>query len=176
MRPSPCRPPKPPKPEGVLLPRIVACEKRTLPRMCSSIRLHPIPECACGCMNLHQLCWDGSQIRWQERYDACQRRNLCLTIPVRARLCDNCGKTYSAHGELEANIALPPRFDCAPYHTLFIQPQVRLLCAHPTCERDVFDVEVCILLEVYLLHLQPCLSHPCRPSCPDLPLYPPPMC
>ena len=176
MRPSPCRPPKPPQPEGVLLPRIVAHEKRTLPRVCTSIHLEPIPECACGCLNLRQLHCSGSQPHWREKYDACHGRTLCLSIPVCARLFDSCGRAYTAYGELEAEITLPPRFDCAADRMLFIQPQVHLLCAQPTCQHDVFDVEVCIALDLYLLHLQPCLSRPCRPSCPDLPLYPPPMC
>lgn len=175
--PRPCPPPKPPQHQGVLLPSIVAHERLPLSKICTELCLHPLPECTCGNLCLTTLWADSCQVEKRCCHtDACGHPHVHLTIPVQAQLCDHCQRCTAAYGEIETEAALPYRFSHVDGCTLFIQPHVQLLCAENTCERNVFKVQLSIVLDVYLLRLEPCLHRPCRPSCPQLPLYPPPMC
>ena len=173
--PRPCPPPKPPQHQGVLLPSIIAHERLPLSRICTELRLHPLPECVQLC--LKALWADSCQVQKRCcRTDACGNPRVKIAIPVQVQLCDLCGRMYAAYGEVETEVALPHRFSRMDGCTLFIQPYVQLLRSENTCEREVFSVQLSVVLDVYLLRLEPCLSHSCRPACPQLPLYPPPMC
>ena len=175
--PGPCCPPRPVQHEGVLLPSIVAHERLPLPKVCTNLKLCPMPECACGELCLQALWADSCQVqkKYATQCDMCGNPRVQLCIPVQAQLADRCGRTYAACGEVETEAVLPYRFSRRDGCMLFIQPHVQLLCAENTCERDVFRVQLSIVLDVYLLRLEPCMSRPCRPACPQLPLYPPPM-
>ena len=158
----------PPAMEGVLLPRIISHERLHPAPVCTALRLCTVPEC--GRWRLVSLHACGPQPKWE-----CTDGRLYVTIPVCAQLCDECGRQSTASGEIRVESCIPRACMERPCHALFIQPQVQLLCAQSTCDRSVFDVQACVTLDLYLLKLEPCMHQSCRPACPQLPLYPPPM-
>lgn len=173
--PHACPPPKPPCPDGVLLPRIIAQEKRSISRLCTELCLSPPTGCSCASLVLHSLHASPTQPAWSVRDESCARPKLCISIPVCAKLRDHCGACHPASGMIEVETPLPHHFHCLHEHQLFIQPRLRLLCAEPACAPNCFAVQVSLTLEMYLLSLQPCMMHPPKAACPPLPLYPPPM-
>ena len=148
--------------------RIVACEKRSIPCLCTE---WCFDGCTAGCIQQVSVsgapCWtmeNGGLIR--------------LTLPVSVRLCDSCGRCFTQSASVDVQTDLPHSFLCAmddPRNTLLILPCVRLLraeCASAGC----FRVQLCISLDLYLLRYEAlCCGHP-KPQCPQLPLYPQPVC
>ena len=173
--PHACPPPKPPCPEGVLLPRIIAHETRRISRLCTELRLALPAGCAHASLHLCSLHASSAQPQWQVCEDPCGAGKLHIAIPVCAKLRDPCGMSHCASGVIEVETPLPRSFECLYEHTLFIQPQIRLLCAEKTCEPDTFSVQIALSIDLYLLSLKPCMMRPPKPACPQLPLYPPPM-
>lgn len=170
-----CPPPKPPCPEGVLLPRIIAHEKRSISCLCADLCLSLPKGCTGDALHLCSVHASSSHPEWKVHEDLCGAGKLHIAIPVCARLRDACGVSHSASGMIEVETPLPRSFGDLCQHTLFIQPHIRLLCAEKACAAGLFSVQLALSLDLYLLSLQPCMMHPPKPACPQLPLYPPPM-
>ena len=184
-RPCPCpppcpRPPKKVKAEGVLLQKIITCEKRNIPRLCTELTLEGLPCCATPPFTLMMVQQSGAQPWWTPLDSQGPNARLCLRIciPVCCQVCDACGKMYNATSvvEVEASLRPPcPASECWR-HSIFVVPCVRL-CMAECCSQDcTFQVQLQISLEIYLLRPEPCMMHKPEPACPDLPLYPQPVC
>lgn len=179
--PKPCCPPlKPPKPaktEGVLLQKIIACERRSVPCLCTELTLEGL--CAQPPLTLVKVQQSGAQPWWTPLNSAHHQGQLpiCVSIPVCAQVCDACGQTHHATSTVRVETFLRAICSCDELarNTLLISPCVRLVCAEPCCDGCIFKVQLCIELEIYLLRPEPFKIRCPESSCPDLPLYPPPI-
>ena len=175
-----CPPPKPPKPmktEGVLLQKIIACERRTIPCLCTELTLEGL--CAQPPLTLTRVQQSGAQPWWSPLHSPHNQGQLpiCVSIPVCAQVCDCCGQTHhaSATVSVETFLRAVCSFEELARNTLLIVPCVRLICAEPCSDGCVFKVQLRIDLEIYLLRPEPFKIRCPESSCPDLPLYPPPI-
>lgn len=167
MRPHP-----PPKPQGVLLPRILAHEKRSIQQLCTDLCFCDLP--GVPPLTLGALRWTGAQPLCTSACDLCGNPVLRISIPLCAELCDSCGRRHTACTSID--VETPVRHACSTEcGTWFVQPCIALICADRLPDDSCFRVQLRISLEIYLLRLEPCAMPPCRPPCPDLPLYPPPI-
>ncbi len=175
--PCPSRP-RPPRTQGVLLSRIVCSERRLFPALCVKLCPEGLPPCAQPPYELLMVQQSGAQPYWTPLDTPAHDSRMCIKvmIPVCCQIRDDCGQCYAARAEVPVEARLNPGFarcDCWRYQFVFA-PCVRLRCA-PACSRDgCFEVELEISLEIYVTQLAPCAARPSEPSCPDLPLYPPP--
>lgn len=176
--PKPAGPCKPEKHESVLLPKIVCCERRNIPRHCTELALEGIPCHASAPYRLCGLRQSGAQPWWRP-LDAGgnhQRMRIAVCIPVCAEIKDSCGRCYHASGVVEVEVSVGAR--CMPCdgwkQQLFIVPALRLLKGEECSEDACFRVEVEVQLEIYLLKPEACMVKKGEPPCPDVPLYPRP--
>ncbi|MDD3335547.1 MAG: hypothetical protein PHI98_08510 [Eubacteriales bacterium] len=202
-KPRPCLPPKtmpcdhhcpPPKPrpeegcrckpvrprmESVLLQKIIACERRVIPNLCTALKLEGLPCCAEPPFTLLMVQQSGAQPWWTplESHGPDTRLHLRVCIPVCCQVRDCRGKLYEATSMVEAEISLKPACPISECwkNSIFVVPCVRLLCAECCSEDETFEVRLEVKLEVYLLRPEPCMMHKPEPPCPDLPLYPQPV-
>lgn len=164
-------PPRPPMEGGVLLPKIVARERIDLPCFPAELCLSDLP---CGARPPYRLQWVRA-CGQTAVLPGCRPDVLILRIPLTVQFCDACGKAYTAAASVEAQICAPRCVQHGCHHLLWASPEVRLLesaCADGSC----FCTTLSIGGDVYLLHMEPCMTRAPRPACPQLPLYPPPMC
>ncbi len=175
-RPS-CPPPKPMRTEGVLLQKIIACERRSVPCLCTELTLEEL--CAQPPLTLVKVQQSGAQPWWSPLNSAHNQGQLsiCVSIPVCAQVCDCRGQLHHASATVNVETYLRAVCSCNELarNTLLIVPCVRLVCADPCPEGCTFKVQLCIELEIYLLRPEPFKIHCSEPACPDLPLYPPPV-
>lgn len=172
--PPPCScPPKPPAYEGVLLPKILASEHCSLPRLSTELCLSGLPDCLRDPLRISCVQASGALPSWTQLPDSCGRTRLRVSIPVVVQVCDACGASYPATAVVEAETCLPPGF--GRHGFLFIVPSVQLLCAENAQPCRRFPVQLCVTLDLYLLRFEPSLLRPQKPACPPLPLYPPPI-
>lgn len=166
------------KHESVLLPKIVACERRNIPRLCTEVELEGIPCCAEPPYRLCGLRQSGAQPWWRplDAGGSHQRMRIAVCIPVCAEITDSCGKCYHAAGVVQAEVSVGAH--CMPCdgwkQQLFIVPALRLLKGENSSADACFRVEVEVQLEIYLLKPEACMVKKSEPSCPDRPLYPKP--
>lgn len=167
----PCYPPRPPRPapaHGYLIQRIIACEKRSIPCLCTEWCLDG---CSANC--IQQVSASGTP-EWIVE-NGCTLR---LKMPVNVRLCDPCGHCSMHCASVDVQTDLPRSFLCGmedTRNTLLILPRVQLIQAECTC-CGCFRVQLRIALEIYLLRYETIHGGQPKPACPQLPLYPPPMC
>lgn len=172
--------PAKPKCDSVLLQKIVCCEKRTIPRLCTRIVPEGLPECACPPYTLTGLSQSGAQPWWRplESHGPDVRSHICVSIPVCCRICDGEGRSFHTSAVVEAEVSY--RQPCHPADSwrssVFIVPCVRMTGGDTCSEDGSFCVELEIHLEIYLLRPEPCAMHRPEPPCPELPLYPEPVC
>lgn len=174
------RPPGPvpcPQPSGVLLNRIVACEKRVIPRLCTVLDAFGLPECVQP-VRLQSIFPANDPPAWTilGECDPCGRIPMCVSIPLRLLLADSCGRTYPASAMLDVETWLPRAFADSWDCRMQILPSVQLLCRECMSCDTRFEVQLHVTLDLYLLRPEVFHMKPPRPSCPDLPLYPPPIC
>ncbi|MBR6571883.1 MAG: hypothetical protein IKK75_15660, partial [Clostridia bacterium] len=103
---------------------------------------------------------------------------LRISVPVSVRLCDPCGHCFTRSASVDAETALPHSFLCGmedARNTLLILPCVQLIHAEHTCGGS-FRVKLAVSLDLYLLRYEAVCSGQPKPPCPQLPLYPPPIC
>lgn len=168
--PAPCRPhpPRPAPPAGYLIQRIIACEKRSDPCLC-------VQWCFEGCASgsIRSVCHSGAPCHTET--DGCGVR---ITIPLNVCLCDPCGHARTLPANAEMNADLPPSFLrglTEPGHTLLILPCVRLLHAEAS-SCSCFCAKLAVSMDLYLLRYETFCGGTPPPPCPQLPLYPPPIC
>ena len=136
------------------------------------VQLAVFPElCLCGvpegsCARIRGVSYSGLPVQLSQA-NGCVR----ASIPLQVQLCDSCGRCFSACAETQVEIRLP----CCCMHRpgqLFLVPEVRLLCAEPRCG-GCFQAKLQIVLNLYVLSCE--IMGRCKPACPQLPLYPPPI-
>ena len=166
-----CHMPKPPHPapaQGYLMQKIIACEKRSLPCLCTE---WCFDSCVSGC--IQQVSASGTP-SWRLENGAALR----ITIPVHVRLCDPCGHCRTCPASIEVETCLPHSFLYGmedARNTLLILPCVQLIGAENTCS-GCFRVKLAVSLEICLLRYETLCCASMKPPCPQLPLYPPPIC
>ena len=161
-------PPRPAPPQGFLIQKIIACEKRSIPCLCAE---WCFDACGTGCIQSVSAC--GTPCWTVE--NGCTLR---VSIPLSVRLCDSCGRCFSKSASLDVETDLPHHFVCQleePRNTLLILPCVRLVHAECSCN-GCFRVQLAVSLDLFLLRYETCQLGGCKPQCPQLPLYPPPVC
>ena len=168
-RPPHPRPPHPPRSEqGYLLQKIIACEKRSVPCLqtewrfdcCDANTIQSVTACGTPAWTLENGC------------------TLRVSLPVSVRACDACGRCCARPAAVDVETDLPDHLLCGmndPRNTLFILPCIRLIRADCACG-GCFRVQMHISLEICLLRYEICRCGTSKPECPQLPLYPPPMC
>lgn len=172
--PLPPMKPSKPKCESVLLQKIVCCEKRHIPQLCTRLELEGL--CACPPYRLLSVQPSGAQPWWSplESHGPDARHHIKVFIPVCCQVCDGEGHPHTATTVVEAEVSYRPccpPSDCS-HANLFIVPWVRLTGGDVCSEEAVFCVQLEVSLEIYLLRPQPCAMHRPEPACPELPLYP----
>ena len=180
QRRPPRRPkPNPAPPKSVLLPRILCNERRSFSSLCVRLTLPDLPCDARPPYQLLMVQQSGAPPWWTPLENKGSRRQLCVRvfIPVCAQVRDGCGAYHHATSVVEVDTHLSPACPLSECwrHSLVIAPCVRL-CQSPVCsEERCFDVRLEVSLDMYLTRPEPFSVRSCAPSCPDLPLYPPPM-
>jgi len=168
--PRPPTPPKSPPGEGVLLPKIIASDRRTLPNLHTNLQVSGLN--GCGPWQLTGVL-PGGQPTW--RWDCCQQGQIHLSIPLLAQISDGSGCTRTAAAELEVQTCfICPQTDWWRCQ-LVILPCVRLACSPVCSHNSCFDTVFHVTLDLYLICLKPHFTGGCAPACPPLPLYPPPI-
>ncbi len=163
----PCYPPKPPaKPEGMLYPHIVSCEKRTIPCFQTTLRVNADP-CWPTPLRFSSLSPAFSQptLALSGEMDACGHLPVVVNLPLCLTLSDACGRMHALHTCIDIPTWLSRA--CHWRQSLITIPTVQLLQCAPAC--GCFEVTLHITLEFCLLQFG------CAPACPNLPLYPPPI-
>ncbi len=171
-QPTICRPQKPHS-ESVLLQKIICCERRNIPQLCTRLALDGLPACARPPYRLMAVQQSGAQPWWTplDHQGPDVRQHIRICIPVCCQVCDCEGKMYHATAVVEAEVSyrMPTEnWRCS----LFIVPSVRLCGGDVCAEEACFCVKLEICLELYLLRPEPCAMHRPEPPCPELPLYP----
>ena len=160
--------PHPPAPHpGYLLQKIIAHDSIVIPAHCAELCLND-----CTLTTLQSLCASGAAVC------AMRADRLHLSVPVSVCACDACGRCRTLNTALHVDTALTHKLACIhpDARTMLLAiPCIRLLRADAACG-GCFRVRVQIQLEIYLLQCENLCSAPCRPACPQLPLYPPPIC
>lgn len=171
---TPCKPPKPAPAAGFLLPKITASGRTWQRRCCTELQVDELPCCAkppfalCGVSPCGEPAWEPLP----------GGRPLCysITVPVLCQVRDACGCVHSGRGAITVEVCLTPNCPAAECwrSCMMVLPCVRLVCAecsHSAC----FTAQLEVLVEAYLLRWEPCMTgQPCKPRCPELPLYPQP--
>ena len=166
-RPPHPRPPRPAPPQGYLMQKIVACERRTLSCVCAEWCFDD------GCQSTVQSVFPSGTPEWTLE-NSC---TLHISLPVCVQLCDGY-RCYARRESLAVETTLPQHFLCSmndPRTGLMILPCIRLLRAEPVCG-GCFRVQLQVALEICLLRYETIHCGSCQPECPQLPLYPPPIC
>ena len=169
MRPAPCT--------GVLLDRIISSEKRVIPRLCTVLEAFGLPDCAPPLRLVRIVPAEGIP-SWTVTGDPdpCGRVPVCVSIPVRMILCDSCGRTHSATAVIDVQTWIPCAMTESWGCRLHIVPAIQLLCRECLSCDAHFEVQLHITLDFYLLRPEAVYPGRPAPACPDLPLYPPPIC
>ena len=102
-----------------------------------------------------------------------------MNIPVVCQVQAACGQVLRGESVLTTDVALPIRCVQAECwrNQMMVLPCVRLIdggapvCADD-CRPPVFDCTIELLVEAYMTRWEACGSP--APTCPDLPLFPPP--
>ena len=157
-------PPQPhPSCDGWLMQKVIARETITIPCHCDRLCLHT------ACRQIQSVHYSGLPVQITAGENGCVR----ISIPLSVQLCDPCGRLLSVPAQTETDVSLPRSFQCQNRQScqLVIFPCVRLLCAEESC--GCFAVQLQIVLEMFLVCHELCGR--CKPACPQLPLYPPPI-
>lgn len=144
--------------------KVIACDRQVIPCHEAELCLCGMPEG--GWAKIQSVSYSGLPVQLSQA-SGC----VHASIPLHVQLCDSCGRCFSACAETTVEIRPPCCMHARPGQ-LFIVPEVRLLCAQDRCG-GCFHVKLQILLNLYVLSCE--IMGRCKPSCPQLPLYPPPI-
>ena len=160
----------------ILLPRVIA-QGRTWQRcMPTDLHLEDLPPCLPQPVTLihAHVSGDATWLKMPCTHPRQMMLNVC--IPLACTLQDCCGQCHTCCAQIEYPLCLDltcPESECWRSHaTVF--PQVRLVCS-ACCDGCGCHAQLELLLEGYLLRWEKFASSlPCKPTCPQLPLYPQP--
>ncbi len=185
--PPPCPPPKPPCPPKdhgcremtqILLPKVICSGREWQRRLCTTLEVNGLPDCAKPPYQLVSVQQSGAQPWWEPA--KCTSNNgqamYHVYIPVTACIvdCSGCEFFGTAVVEMDACLHLKCRpSECWRYN-LIVVPCVRLACGTVYSDTSCFDVELEVVLELYLIQWIPYPDKPCNPGRRELPLYPQP--
>lgn len=158
-------PPKPLPAQGYLLQKIIASERRELPCVCTQL----CPS-ACHAGTLKSVSASGAAV-----CTVCDGTTLNAVVPLCFVICDACGRLSRHTSSVEVQTPRPCRWPDEPGAALLALPCVQLLCAEPSAS-GCFHAQLHITLDLYLLRWELCGCLPPKPVCPQLPLYPRPLC
>ena len=164
--PRPPAPPKSPPPQGVLLPTILAGDRRILSGWRTTLSVNGL--CGCGPWRLTGVL-PGGAVQWR----ACAPRRVKLTIPLLVLACDPCGAAQTGTAVLEVETCLACSLSDPWCAQLVILPCVQLACAQECQGSCCFEAVFHITLDFFWVRPQPHHTGGC--ACPPLPLYPPPI-
>ena len=173
--PKPPMKPIKPKCESILLQKIVSCEKRHIPQLCTRLELSNLSGRAP--YRLLSVQQSGAQPWWTpvDNHAPDTRQHIRLSIPVCCQVCDSEGRTHSASAVVEVEVSYRAGGTDNGRNSLFIVPCVRLTGGDVCSDTGCFCVQLEVSVELYLLRPEPCTMHHPEPVCPELPLYPMPM-
>ncbi len=171
-----CKPGRPAPTPSVLLPRILASGRECLRRSCVNLQVEGLPCCVRPPFALVSVspagepawapCGEGRALRFQ------------VEIPLLCQVRDGCGSLHQGRSAISTQVCLRPGCPAPECWRASLQvlPCVRLICAE--CSQTAcFAAQLEVLVEAYMLRWEPCATGiPCKPPCPELPLYPPPCC
>jgi len=174
MKHPSCRCDHQPPMQGILLPKIIASGREWQRRCCVKLQVEDLPRCAkpplalCSVSPCGEPTWEplggGRSLRFRVR------------IPLLCQVRDACGCLHSGRAAISVEVCLTPACPVAECwrSNLMVLPCVRLVCAE--CSQDCcFTAQLEVLVEAYVLRWEPCSTgRPCKPRCPELPLYPQP--
>lgn len=157
----------PPAPQGFLMQKIIARHRTSIPCFSTEVQLDG---CQCTVLKSVTACGPAA-------VTPCGERTVQLAIPVSVCAADACGRLCTQTSVIHVQADLPRSFLCAPdpRSSLLALPSVCLVRAE-NAGCGCFRVQLHITLDLYLLRYEACGCPPPRPACPQLPLYPPPMC
>lgn len=169
-----CTSPKPAPCQGFLLPKIIANGREWLRRQCFALEVEGLPACAQPPYALVSVypCGDPG---WEPVPDG-RPLHFRVTIPLLCQVRDGCGCIHTGRGSISLCMQLHPSCPLPECwrSCMMVLPCVRLVCAecsHTAC----FQTQLEVMVEAYLLRWEPCMGQqPCKPKCPELPLYPQP--
>lgn len=172
--------PRKPRCENILLQKIVCCEKRTIPNLCTQITLEGLPPCTCSPYRLEWMQQSGAQPWWTpvETQGPDMRNHILVSIPVCCVVIDGEGNRHHASAVVQAEVS----YKAGGYgkenwrNSLFIVPCIRMLGGDVCSDNLTFCIRVEIHMEIYLLRPEPCAVQPPEPVCEEMPLYPIPAC
>lgn len=173
---SHCKPGRPAPTQSVLLPRIIASGREWLRRACMDLQVEGMPCCAAPPFALTGVAPAGEPA-WEPLGDGCGLR-FRVQVPLLCQVRDGCGCMHQGRSTITLEVCLRPHGPAQACWRANLQvlPCVRLICAQ--CSQTAcFAAQLEVVLEAYLLRWEPCATGiPCKPPCPELPLYPPPCC
>lgn len=169
-----CKPNRPSPTQSVLLPRIVASGREWLRRACVDLQVEHLPCCAQPPLSLVSVAPDGMPT-WEPLHSG-PPLGYRVTIPLMCQVHDGCGCIHTGQSSITMEVCLRPNCPSAECWRASLQvlPCVRLICADCS-QNSCFAAQLEVVVEAYLLRWEPCATGiPCKPSCPELPLYPQP--
>lgn len=171
-----CRPERPAPNQSVLLPRVIASGREWLHRACVELQVEGLSCCAKPPLALVSVAPSGAPA-WEPVGDGRHLR-FRVSIPLACQVRDGCGDMHQGKSCISVEVCLRQACTGAdPWRgSLLVLPCVRLICAE--CSQGAcFSAQLEVAVEAYLLRWEPCATGiPCKPTCPELPLYPPPCC
>lgn len=169
-----CKPNRPNPTQSVLLPRIIASGREWLRRVCVDLLVEDLPCCAEPPLMLTSVAPSGEP-SWEPLADGRPLRYR-ISIPLLCQVRDRCGCMHTGQSRISVEVCLRPSCPTPECWraSLQVSPCVRLICADGG-QNGCFAAQLEVVVEAYLLRWEPCSTGiPCRPPCPELPLYPPP--
>lgn len=171
-----CKPSKPAPMQCVLLPKIIASGRDWQRRCCVTLQVEALPCCAQPPYTLVSVSPCGEPA-WTP-LDCGHTLRYQVEIPLLCQVRDACGCLHSGRACISTQICLNAQCPVAECwrSCMTVLPCVRLICAD--CSHDgCFCAQLEVLVEAYLLRWESCpTGQPCKPKCPELPLYPQPCC
>lgn len=169
-----------PRCESVLLQKIVCCEKRTIPNLCTQITLDGLPTCACAPYRLEWVQQSGAQPWWTpvQTHGPDSRNHILVSVPVCCIVVDGEGNRHHAASVVQAEVS----YKNGAYgkeswrNSLLIVPCIRMLGGDVCSDAPNFCIQVEIHMEIYLLRPEPCAVQQPQPLYEEMPLYPVPVC
>lgn len=164
--------------DAFLMQRIVGTGQEWCRRVCETLQLSGLPDCAQPPFCLVSVEASGTAVITDRLPDRCQRNQAVyrVEIPLTAQVRDarNCTYTACAILSVEARVMMSQRVDECCLTQVVACAAVRLVSCPPPSNCPCFEAAMDVRLEIYVVKNEACRRGcSCEPPpCPDLPLYP----